>query len=142
MNHDCHCESRFNILIEMWRKVMSEIDDLKKAVVDLTSAVNSAGAELSTLAEEVLTLSQSNPINPSDVEAAAQAIEAQATALSVAVASASVPAPTPTPVPDPVPSNPPIPDPTTTPAPTGPAVPPSTPVASTIDPATGQVTHL
>ena len=64
---------------------MAEIDDLKTAVTGLTTAVSDVSTELANVAAALLALKAQNPINPADVEAAAQSISAQAAALEAAV---------------------------------------------------------
>jgi peptidoglycan hydrolase CwlO-like protein len=78
-------------LKEKGANIVSELDDLQKAVDSLTTAVSSAGAELTKLAAEVKALSSASSIDPAQVEAAAQRIQAQADALSGAVAAAEPP---------------------------------------------------
>ena len=64
---------------------MAEIDDLKTAVTGLTTAVSDASTELSNVAAALIALKGTNPINPADVEAAAQSITALAANLEAAV---------------------------------------------------------
>jgi methanogenic corrinoid protein MtbC1 len=73
-------------MFQFWRKLMAEIDDLKAAVVGLTTAVTDTTTELKAVADALAALKAQNPINPADVEAAAQSIATLATNLEAAVA--------------------------------------------------------
>lgn len=66
---------------------MAEIDDLKAGIAALTTAVSDAAIELKAVADALVALKGQNPINPADVEAAAQQATALATSLEAAVAS-------------------------------------------------------
>lgn len=66
---------------------MAEIDDLKSAVTALTTAVTDASTELSNVAAALLALKGTTPINPADVEAAAQSISTLAGNLETAVST-------------------------------------------------------
>lgn len=70
-----------------WRKFLAEIDDLKAGITALTTAVSDAAAELKAVADALVALKGQNPINPADVEAAAQAASALAANLESAVAA-------------------------------------------------------
>lgn len=81
-----------SMLREKGAELMSELDDLQASVDSLTTAVSAAGAELSKLAAEVLSLSTKGTIDPAAVEAAAVRIKSQADALTAAVTAAEPPA--------------------------------------------------
>lgn len=66
---------------------MAEIDDLKAAITSLTTAVGDAANELKAVADALVALKNQNPINPADVEAAAQSASTLAANLEAAVAA-------------------------------------------------------
>lgn len=68
---------------------MAEIDDLKAAVAQMQSTVQTDVVnELKALADKLTSLAGAGTINPADVEAAAQSINTVAQNLEAAVASA------------------------------------------------------
>lgn len=71
---------------------MAELDDLKKAVTDVKAAQAVTSAALKDLAAKLAAIAGQTVINPADVEAAAQSLEATATAM-VSDANSADPAP-------------------------------------------------
>jgi hypothetical protein len=67
---------------------MAEIDDLKAAITSLTTAVSDTATELKSVADALVAAKSANPINPADVEAAAQAASTLAANLESAVSGA------------------------------------------------------
>lgn len=74
-------------MFRAWRKILTEIDDLKAAITALTTAVGDAATELKAVADALVALKNQNPINPADVEAAAQSASTLAANLEAAVAA-------------------------------------------------------
>jgi hypothetical protein len=72
-------------------KIMSEQDDLKAAMGNITDAVGVAITEIQTLASEIA----ANSGDPAAIEAAAGNLNTLATNLKAAVAAATPPPPTP-----------------------------------------------
>lgn len=65
---------------------MAEIDDLKAAVVALTTAVSDTATELKAVADALVAL-KGTTISPADVAAAASSVSTLATNLEAAVAA-------------------------------------------------------
>lgn len=66
---------------------MAELDDLKAAMVALTTAVGDAATEMKAVADALVALKGTNPINPADVEAIAQQASGLAANLESAVSA-------------------------------------------------------
>lgn len=72
--------------ITLWRKFLAEIDDLKTAMITLTTAVSDAATEMKAVADALVAL-KGNNINPADVAAIAQEASTLAANLESAVAA-------------------------------------------------------
>jgi ABC-type transporter Mla subunit MlaD len=74
-------------MVKLWRRILAEIDDLKAAIAALTTAVSDTATELKAVADALVALKGQTPINPADVEAAAQSASSLAANLEAAVAA-------------------------------------------------------